>query len=452
MAFLAWSTLVERSVIRDADRRSVEWAEYAAQRLDRITALAEGVAPDTEEWAVIEDLAAFGGVFRFKVFSPEGVLRFESDDPSVSGVDLGSHNTAAAAVVAAGQPFTEVKDGKQKADRPDIYSETYLPVIRNGDTVAILEVYLDQTDKAAAVRDEYAVFGAALASLFVLALAVPTAGVVLLIRRLRCRNAELDAERLHALAADRAKSEFLATVSHELRTPMNGIIGAVQLLDDVEMEEEDREVLEILSTCAEGQMTLIEEILTFGEIEAGAIRTIEEHVELPVLMRASTSFATIGAEKKGLTLDIVSSDDVPAVLSDAKRLRQVIVNLVGNAVKFTETGGVEVRVTVEATGGANGSALLRVSVSDTGPGIATEHRTRIFERFTQGDSSSSRKAGGTGLGLAIARGMARELGGDITLESTVGEGSTFTFELPVRLALAVDTANQASTQHERKVA
>lgn len=250
-----------------------------------------------------------------------------------------------------------------------------------------------------------------------------------LIREVLRYQADLAREAVAAKAADRAKSDFLATVSHELRTPMNGIIGAVQLLEDCDLPEEDREALEILHTCAEGQMTLIEEILTFGEVEAGALRLIEEPVDVARLMRDATSFATIGADRKGIALDVIVPERRYQIIGDAMRLRQVIVNLVGNALKFTEAGKVEVRATVQIPE-ATGSATFRVAVTDTGSGIAPEHCARIFERFTQGDSSSSRKAGGTGLGLAIARGIAREAGGDITVDSEVGKGSTFTFTMP----------------------
>ena len=439
-----WSILVERSVIRDADRRSLEWTQYAADRLERLGELAEGADPDAEEWKIIGDLARFGGVFRFKVFSPEGILRFVSDDPSASGGDLGQHNATAAGVVATGRPFTVVADGSAKENRPDLYSETYLPVTVDGETAAIVEVYFDQTDKAAALQKEYAAFGSAIAVLVALALAIPVLGILALVRRLRRQNAELDAERLRALAADRAKLDFLSTVSHELRTPMNGIIGAAQLLQACDLPEEDKELLEILSDCAESQMTLIEEILTFGEVESGAVSVVEEPLNVGVLMRNATGFATIGADKKGLTLDVIAPDDPPTIVGDPKRLRQVIANLVGNAVKFTESGGVEVRASLDRLVG--GRVTFKVDVIDTGPGIAAEHRARIFERFTQGERFSSRKAGGSGLGLAIARGIARELGGDVTLRSEVGKGSTFTMTVPTRIATenAIDQQREAA--------
>lgn len=258
-----------------------------------------------------------------------------------------------------------------------------------------------------------------------------------LIRQTMQIQSALEKEAAAARAADMAKTQFLATISHELRTPMNGIIGAAQLLAHSDLSEDDKEMVDILVSCSDGQMALIDEILTFGEVEAGALSMVEEPVDVAKLMRDATSFAKIAADKKGLDLDISVPQDLPVILGDHKRLRQVIVNLVGNAVKFTEQGGVSVQATLEPSEGSD-DAVFRVFVSDTGPGIAGKHQTKIFDRFTQGDSSSSRKAGGTGLGLAIARGIARQAKGDISLDSELGTGSTFTLTLPTQIVGAQD--------------
>ena len=268
-----------------------------------------------------------------------------------------------------------------------------------------------------------------------------------LIREVLRIQAKLQEEARAAKSSDMAKTQFLATISHELRPPMNGVIGAAQLLELVDLPEEDKELIDILNSCADSQMALIEEILTFGEIEAGALRIKAEPMEVNAFMKNATSFATILAQKKDLSFDLDLPEGAPVVLGDAKRLRQVIVNLVGNAVKFTEEGSVKVNATVERIDGTD-EGVFRVAVSDTGMGIAPEHQAQIFERFMQGDSSSSRKAGGTGLGLSIAQGIAHELGGDISLESELGKGSTFTFEMKTKI---VD-ANDGTSPTERNVA
>ena len=430
------AVLVERAVVRDAERRSLAWAEHASVRLERLEEMAAGAPPRSEDWRAIEEMARFGDLFRFKLFSPEGVLRFESDDPAASGASLGEHNATAAAVVETGRPFTVVADGRAKPNRPDLYSETYLPVIHDGRLVAIVETYFDQTATRAAIRGEYALFGVVVLILTGLAFAGPGLALLAVLRRLRARNAELDVERDRALAADRAKSEFLTTVSHELRTPMNGIMGVAQILETTALDEDQAELVGVLMGSAEGQMALIEELLSFGEIEAGALRLGEELVELGELLREATGMARMAASAKGLALEVQAPEDVPALLADAGRLRQVIVNLAGNAVKFTEEG--RVRVTAELAPDGAGAGRLRVTVADTGPGIAPEEHARVFERFHQVDGSTSRAKGGTGLGLAICRAIAREMGGDVVLRSAPGEGSTFTLDVPVRLAATAE--------------
>ncbi len=268
-----------------------------------------------------------------------------------------------------------------------------------------------------------------------------------LVRQIIQTKRNLEKEAAAARAADMAKTQFLATISHELRTPMNGIIGAAQLLAHSDLEDDDQEMVDILVSCADGQMALIDEILTFGEVEAGALRMIQEPVNVAQLVKDATSFATVMAKNKGLDLDVSVPRDLPDILGDHKRLRQVLVNLVGNAVKFTQTGGVSVQAVLERPDDRQ-DVTLRVFVSDTGPGIAEEHRGRIFERFTQGDSSSSRKAGGTGLGLAIAMGIVREAKGEITLDSELGTGSTFALILPTQIA----ASDHENTQNEKDAA
>ncbi len=438
----ATSAFVYSAVERDASRRSIEWARYAAETLTGIEAIAAGASPNAEQQKTLARMEDFGGVFRFKIFSPDGVLRFVSDDPDAVNVSLGAHNPTAASVIKDGAAYTVVEDGSEKPNRPVLYSETYLPVFdANGSVIAIAETYLDQTETTKAVRNEYLVYGLVMIGLVFLALLIPSIALVSMFRRLRQRNEELDEQRIRAQQADLAKTQFVATVSHELRTPMNGIIGAVQLLELSDLDEDDVENLEILKTCSESQMALIEELLTFGALEAGGMNFSEEVLELAPAMKTATGFATIAASKKGISFEIDVADNVPAFKGDAKRLQQIVVNLVGNAIKFTETGGVKLHAALGTTETAD-VAMLRVEVSDTGPGIPLSEHARIFERFTQVDETSTRIAGGTGLGLPIARGIAQAMGGEITLDSTPGEGATFVLEVPVPIVVQPqDTMN-----------
>jgi signal transduction histidine kinase len=230
-----------------------------------------------------------------------------------------------------------------------------------------------------------------------------------------------------AQRASEAKSRFLATISHELRTPLTGIIGYTDLLRSGTvgtMTERQSEMLDRIRLSSWHVVSIIDEILTIARVEAGREEVRSGSVDVSVLVRDVVGMVAPQAEGR-VELE-VSGDDVDAtVWSDEGKVRQVLVNLIGNAVKYTERGRVTVRLERERR-------TLRVHVRDTGPGISREQQELIFEPFTQIDSSSTRTMSGVGLGLAISRRLARLLGGDVVVESTPGEGSTFTLILPDR--------------------
>ena len=228
--------------------------------------------------------------------------------------------------------------------------------------------------------------------------------------------------------ASRHKSEFLANTSHELRTPLNAILGYTELvLDEIygEVPDKIREVLERVQSNGQHLLGLINDVLDLSKIEAGHLDlSIGEYSMKAVVQTVMSGTEALVAEKH-LTLRTAIADDLPTGEGDERRITQVLLNLVGNAIKFTESG--EIAVDVAATDGA-----FQVAVADTGPGIALEDQRLVFEEFRQLDSSSTRTKGGTGLGLAISKRIVELHGGRIWVEFEVGRGSTFRFTLPVR--------------------
>lgn len=229
--------------------------------------------------------------------------------------------------------------------------------------------------------------------------------------------------------AARAKGIFLATMSHELRTPMNGVVGCVQLLQDTSLTPQQRQLLETMQRSAEALLALVNDILDFSKIEAGKMTLEVADVNLQALVGDVTTLVAELARKKGLAISVDIAADVPMEFrGDPIRLRQILFNLVGNAIKFTERGGVtiSVRVLNDQPQGTE-AIMLQWAVRDTGIGLNPEQQARLFQAFSQADVSTTRRFGGTGLGLMICRQLVELMGGTITVESAPGNGSTFTY-------------------------
>jgi two-component system sensor histidine kinase/response regulator len=235
-----------------------------------------------------------------------------------------------------------------------------------------------------------------------------------------------------ARAASEAKSDFVANMSHEIRTPLNGVIGMLELLGDTPLSDEQRSLVDTAVSSGDALLNVINDVLDFSKIEAGKLDLEERPFDPRDVVDSTGAMLAPLAQAKGVELTLFIADSVPGTLrGDEHRLRQILTNLLANAIKFTDAGEVSVRA--EANRAGENVARLRVTVRDTGIGIAREHLAQLFEPFTQADTSTTRRFGGTGLGLAISRRLVSIMGGELTAESAPGHGSTFRFEVPLVL-------------------
>ena len=421
--------MTEKTVASRAEASATIWLRYFSTQLSNFENLLAGQAISAEEADLLEEARQFVDVFRFKLFNAKGQLVVLSEDITTSDVayqDLYKHNPEAADVVRTGIPFTVVADGRFKDNRPDFYAESYLPIVRDGRVIGVVEVYSDISAGQRSIEASFRKFGLILTTLILASLWLPITFILLIWNRLRKSNTALMRARDEALDAQKVKGQFLANMSHEIRSPMNGVLGMAELLGETDLNPEQRELTDTLNSSSTALLEVINSILDISKIEAGKF-TIEpaafDLIEL--ICDVATFFTPIANAKK---LEICIDHDLPNpawVIGDAGLIRQCLVNLVGNAVKFTSSGHVLIRAR------PNRESELIVEVQDTGIGIPEEKREAVFNAFEQVDNANTRGFDGTGLGLAITQRLINQMGGRIYVTSTPGEGSTFVMHLPL---------------------
>lgn len=367
-------------------------------------------------------------------YDRDGTIEGERERRTAIGEVYPQRNPAMLEAFAGRPAF----DGDSTEDRWGTWISSFVPLRdRSGAVEGVLGVDYDAASRNLAIRR--ARLGAMAVLAAVTGVLLTAIATVARLRRaseeLARRNAELSAARDAALAASQAKSRFLASVSHELRTPLHVFLGMNELLLNGGLDARQKQHAETARRAAEGLLGMVDDLLDYAQLEGGKLSSDQFVFDLADLVRAAIESQRAVAASKGLALEAEIAESARLrVLSDPRRVRQILRHLIGNAIKFTDRGGVAVRALVRSAGGEERRAV--VEVVDSGIGVDAERRSEIFESFSQIDPSSTRRHGGTGIGLALSKALAERLGGTLEFESSTAsggsQGSTFRLVFPIR--------------------
>ncbi|GHG99990.1 response regulator [Pseudodonghicola xiamenensis] len=381
---------------------------------------------------VQRDADAFGDVLAYRIYDRLGRLvltstRLPEEDKTPEPLSFpdGLGNKAVDAVLAGAPQITEINGAPGKASAPR-YSRSVLPIVLDGEIAGAAEVFVNISDARTTISSAFRSFSIMLVTILTLASLIPISALTYTGWRMAIMNRDLTRARDAARHAEDVKSRFLANMSHEIRTPMNGIMGMAELLNETKLNDEQRSYASTILGSSSALLTIINDILDFSKIEAGKVNIMQAPFDLHNCVQDAADLLFPAGYSKGVELCVDFQKQLPAwVVGDESRLRQCLLNVAGNAVKFTEEGHVTIHV-IELPG-----ERFEISVSDTGIGIPEDKLDAIFRDFEQVDEDDTRSRAGTGLGLAITRRLLRLMGGDITVESTPGQGSCFRMVLPL---------------------
>lgn len=422
----------------DAAARGRIWSSALLSELESVNSVFDGGELSGKDRETIELASRIGGLEKFIFFNADGVAIAASDPADIGTVNSSDYWTDE---VLRGEIHTTIErqaTGETMTGSTEqtlVVAETYVPVFSLSDSgrqvIGAFETYLDLSESARS----YGRVGFYASAAGIALIAVAAAIALAFGRRShayrREREAMLAAERQTAESANRAKSAFLATVSHEIRTPMTGILATIELLETSELSDVQKTMAGIVRRSATSLLRLLNQLLDQSKIEAGKLDILPHPYVFSTPVTNVVDLFYSAAAAKELTLTAEIDDDIPQeVVGDSGRIEQILVNLVGNALKFTETGG----ISVKAVAAPQGGDWVRIDVRDTGMGIRDDVIDRLFDPFQQADPSTTRRFGGTGLGLAVSSELAELMGGRLSVRSRPGHGSTFSLELPLPAA------------------